>query len=197
MSPARRSRLEAMEARKPSDFWFKTPLNRVFDALKRSAADEQDIGRVNLHIFLLGMLAPALRRDIGDGAFEYLQVDACWTPSPDTSRVIRRAFRLAGDLVNLVNVDDAALGVLHHRLDVLAVVGGLEQLQQDVFHVFADIARFRERSRVGNRERDVQNLRKGLGKQRFAAAGRAEQQNVGLFCSSTSVDWELMRLKWL
>ena len=61
--------------------------------------------------------------------------NACWTPSPETSRVIDR-FSDAGDLVDLVDVDDARLGLL----DV--VVGCLDELQQDVLDVFADVAGF-------------------------------------------------------
>ena len=60
---------------------------------------------------------------------------ACWTPSPLTSRVIEGFFGLAGDLVDLVDVDDPGLGLL----DV--VVRGLDQLQQDVLDVLADASR--------------------------------------------------------
>jgi hypothetical protein len=49
--------------------------------------------------------------------------------------VIEGVLGLAADLVDLVDVDDAALGLG----DV--VVGGLEQLEQDVLDVLAHIAR--------------------------------------------------------
>jgi hypothetical protein len=48
--------------------------------------------------------------------------------------VIDGVLALAGDLVDLVDVDDAGLGLL----DV--VVSGLDQLEQDVLDVLADVA---------------------------------------------------------
>ena len=48
-------------------------------------------------------------------------------------------------------------------LDV--VVGGLDQLEQDVLDVLADIARLGERRRIGDGERDVQHPGERLGEQ--------------------------------
>ena len=50
-----------------------------------------------------------------------------------------RVVRLAADLVDLVDVDDAAL----RPLDV--VVRGLEQLEDDVLHILTHITRFGQR----------------------------------------------------
>ena len=69
----------------------------------------------------------------------------------------RRVLALAGDLVDLVDVDDAGLGLL----DV--VVGGLDELEQDVLDVLADVAGLGERGRVGDRERHVEHLGERLG----------------------------------
>jgi hypothetical protein len=79
---------------------------------------------------------------------------------------------LAGDLVHLVDVDDPGLRLL----DV--VVGGLDQLEQDVLHILADVAGLGQRGGVGDGERDVEDLGQRLGQQRLAAAGGAEQQDV-------------------
>ena len=86
----------------------------------------------------------------------------------------RRVVRLAADLVDLVDIDDAAL----RPLDV--VVGRLQQLQDDVLDILADVAGFGQRRGVGHRERHVQHARQGLGEQGLAAAGRADQHDVGL-----------------
>ena len=86
----------------------------------------------------------------------------------------RRVVGLARDLVDLVDVDDPRLGLL----DV--VVGGLDQLEEDVLDVLADVAGLGQRRGVGDRERDVEDARERLGEQRLAAAGRAEQQDVRL-----------------
>ena len=68
----------------------------------------------------------------------------------------------AGNLVDLVDVDDAAL----RALDV--VVGRLQQFEDDVLDVLADIASFRERRRIGNGERNVENARQRLRQQCLA-----------------------------
>ena len=99
---------------------------------------------------------------------------ACCTPSPrhvagDADVVLGLA-----DLVDLVDVDDAALGGFE------VVVGVLQELEQDVLDVFADVAGFGERRRVADGERDVEDARQRLGEQRLAGAGRADQQDVAL-----------------
>src|SRR6185369_2891020 len=86
----------------------------------------------------------------------------------------RGIIRLAADLVDFVDVDDAAL----RALDV--VVGRLQQLQDDVFDVLADIAGFGQRGRVRHRERHVENPRQRLRQQRLARTRRADQQDVRL-----------------
>ena len=92
------------------------------------------------------VLAAALRRHRGRGALEDLEqrlLDALARHVAGDRRVLA----LAGDLVDLVDVDDAGLGLL----DV--VVGGLDELQQDVLDVLADVAGLGERGGVGDGER--------------------------------------------
>ena len=81
---------------------------------------------------------------------------------------------LARDLVDLVDVDDPALRLL----DV--VVGVLQQVDDDVLDVLADVAGLRQVRGVGDGEGDVEDLGQRLGHQRLAAAGGAEQQDVRL-----------------
>jgi hypothetical protein len=79
------------------------------------------------------VLPAALRRDVGDRALEDLQerlLDALTGDVPGDRGVVG----LAGDLVDLVDIDDPALG----PGDV--EVGGLDQPQQDVLDVLADVA---------------------------------------------------------
>ena len=121
----------------------------------------------------MGVLAPALRRDRGRRALEDLQQRLLDALAGDVARD-RRVVGLARDLVDLVDVDDPGLGLL----DV--VVGRLDELEQDVLDVLADVAGLGQRGGVGDRERHVEDPRERLGEQRLAAAGRAEQQDVGL-----------------
>jgi hypothetical protein len=86
----------------------------------------------------------------------------------------RRVVRLARDLVDLVDVDDPGLRLLDVE------VGGLDQLQEDVLDVLADVAGFRQGGRVGDRERHVEDPRERLRQQGLPAARRAEQEDVRL-----------------
>src|SRR6266850_5167796 len=143
----------------------------LFKAVERSAADEQDVGGVHLHEVLVGMLAAALRRHGRDRPLDQLQqrlLHALAGNVPGDRRVVG----LARDLVDLVDIDDAALRLVH------VVVAVLEQLLDDVLHVLADVTRLGERGRIGDHERNVQQARHGLREQRLARSGRADEQDV-------------------
>ena len=49
------------------------PPDDVLQPHEGAAADEQDVGGVDLDVLLLGVLAPALGRNVGDGALEHLE----------------------------------------------------------------------------------------------------------------------------
>ena len=82
--------------------------------------------------------------------------------------------RLAGDLVHLVDVDDAALGQLNVE------IRRLQQAEQDILDIFAHIAGLGQRGRVRDGERHVQDLGQRLGKEGLAGAGGADEQDVAL-----------------
>ena len=109
------------------------------------------------------VLAPALRRHRRGRALEDLEQRLLHALTGDVTGD-RRVLGLAGDLVDLVDVDDPGLGLL----DV--VVGGLDQLEEDVLDVLADVARLGERGGVGDRERHLQQPGERLREQRLAAA---------------------------
>src|SRR6185503_8123124 len=108
----------------------------LLEAGEGAAADEENVRRVDLQEFLLGVLAAALRRDRSDRAFDELEQRLLHAFTGHVTRD-RRVVRLARDLVDLVDVDDAGLRLL----DV--VVALLEQLLNDVLDVLTDVARFR------------------------------------------------------
>ncbi len=145
----------------------------ALEAGERATTDEQDVRGVDLDELLVGVLAPALRRHRRGGALQDLQQRLLHALAGDVARD-RRVLGLAGDLVDLVDVDDPGLGLL----DV--VVGGLDELEQDVLDVFADVPGFGERGGVGDRERHLQQARQRLREERLAAAGGTDQQDVRL-----------------
>ena len=85
-----------------------------------------------------GCLRPPCGGTAADGALEDLEQRLLHALAGHVAGD-RRVLALAGDLVDLVDVDDAGLGLL----DV--VVGGLDQLEEDVLDVFADVAGLGER----------------------------------------------------
>ena len=120
------------------------------------------------------MLAPALRRNVRDGALDYLEQRLLDALAGDVARY-RGGLGFARDFVYFVYVYNSALRGLNVE------IGGLEQAEQNVLDVFADVARLRKRSRVCHGERDVQHLRQRLREQRLPAARRADEQDVVLW----------------
>src|ERR1700722_6467502 len=100
-----------------------------------TAADEQDVGGVDLQELLLRMLAAALRGNRSHRAFHDLQQRLLYALARDVAGD-RGIVGLPADLVDFVNVDDAALGAL----DV--VVGRLQQLENDVLDILTDVTGF-------------------------------------------------------
>ena len=144
------SSAERTSAPKPTDVLPIRLLITLFEPGEGSAADEQHVGGVDLEELLVGMLAAALGRHGGDRALEDLQqrlLDALAGDVPGDRGVLG----LAGDLVDLVDVDDPGLGALDVE------VGGLDQLEEDVLDVLADVAGLGERRGVGDGERHVEH----------------------------------------
>ncbi len=79
------------------------------------------------------VLPAALRRDVGDRAFENLQERLLDALARHVARD-RGVLVLAADLIDLVDVDDALLRALH------VAVGGLQQFEDDVLDILADVA---------------------------------------------------------
>jgi hypothetical protein len=104
----RRSSGAATWAPKPIEVPCEPVADDLLEAGEGAAADEQDVGRVDLQEFLLRMLAAALRRHGGGGAFHDLQQRLLHALARHVAGD-RGIVGLAADLVDLVDVDDAAL----------------------------------------------------------------------------------------
>ena len=135
----------------------------VLDAGEGAAADEEDVRGVHRDVRLLGVLAAALRRDVGDGALEHFEQGLLDAFAGDVAGDGGVHERLA-DLVNFVNVDDALLGAADVH------VGVLEELEEDVLNVLADVAGLGERGGVGDGEGDVEDLGEDAREERLAAS---------------------------
>ena len=119
------------------------------------------------------VLAPALRRHRRDRPLQDLEERLLDALTRHVARD-RRVVRLPRDLVHLVDVDDPGLGLLDVE------VRGLDQLEENVLDVLADVAGLGQRGGVGDRERHVEDARERLREQRLPATRRPEQQDVRL-----------------
>ena len=165
--------LPRISAPKPRLFSFRRRSIVLFEADERAAADEQDVGGVDLQELLVRVLAAALRRHVALRPFEDLEQRLLHALAGDVAGD-RRVVALAADLVDLVDVDDAALRLL------LVVARRLVELEDDVLDVLADVARLGEGGGVGDRERHREQARQGLREQRLAGAGGTDQEDVRL-----------------
>ena len=145
----------------------------LLEADEGAAADEEDVGGVDLKILLLRMLSPPLRRHVGDRSLEQLEQGLL---HPFARHVAGDRDVLAGlaDLVDFIDVNDALLG----GGDV--VVGRHHELEDQVLDVLAHVAGLGQGGGVADGERNVQPAGQGLGQGRLAAAGRADQENIAL-----------------
>ena len=84
----------------------------------------------------------------------------------------RRIFTLAGNLIEFIKIDDAALGAFN------VAIGSLQKLKNHIFNVFAHVARFGQRRSIGNGKGHIKHLGQSLRKKRFAGARGADEQNV-------------------
>ena len=80
----------------------------------------------------------------------------------------------SGDLVDLIDIDDASFSLF----DV--VVCRLDQLQQYIFDIFADITGFCQCRGISDRERNTQNLSQGPRDVGLAGSCGADHQNIAL-----------------
>ena len=81
---------------------------------------------------------------------------------------------LAGDLIDLVDIDDADLCFLHIK------VRCLDELEENVLHILTHIASLRQGGGIRDRKRNTEHLGQRLGQQGLADTRGAQQQDVGL-----------------
>jgi hypothetical protein len=131
------------------------------------------VAGIDLDVLLLGVLAAALRGHRGRRPLENLEQRLLHPLAGDVARD-RRVLALAGDLVDLVDVDDPPLAVTDVE------VGRLQQAHEDILHVLTHVPRLGERGRVDDGEGDLEDTGQRLRQQRLADAGGAYKQDVGL-----------------
>src|ERR1043165_1783821 len=122
-------------------------LDDLLQADESAAADEENVGGVYGEELLVRVFPAPLRRDVRHGAFQNLQKRLLHALARNVARD-RGVLVLAANLIDFAEVDDALLRALH------VAVGGLEQFQDDVLHVLADVAGLGQGRRVDDGEGD-------------------------------------------
>ena len=155
------------------DMSIQSLCNLAFNALKCSATDEQDVLGINCNHLLLGMLASSLGRDVDYRPLEQLQQSLLYTLAAHVTRDAG-VITLAGNLVNLVDEHDAALGLS----DI--VVTGSQQPRQQALNVLSHISGLGQHRGIDNGKGHFQHLGYRLGEQRLARARRPDNDDIAL-----------------
>ena len=110
-------------------------LDNIFNTVKGTADNEENISGIDLDKLLLRMLTSTLWRNIGNRTFQDLQQSLL---NAFTGNITgnRNVLGFLGDLVNFVNVDDTLFSALN------IVISILQQFKQNVLDVFAHITSF-------------------------------------------------------
>ena len=143
------------------------PLDDPLQAHKGAAADEKDIGGIDLGKLLVRVLASALGRNVGHRPFKNLQQRLLHAFTGNIAGD-RRVLVLAGNLVDFVDINDSLLGPLH------VAAGGLDQLQDHVLDVLADVAGLGQRGGVDDGKGHVEQFGQCLRQQGLAGSGRSD-----------------------
>ena len=119
------------------------------------------------------MLSSALRRNGSYSSLQDFQQCLLYTLAGNIS-CDRSVFGFSCDFIDLIDVDDAVLSAL----DI--IVCCLNEAEQNVFYVLANITCLGERRCVCNCKRNVDQFGQCLCQIRFSGTGRSEHQNVAL-----------------
>ena len=152
---------------------FSSTPNHFFKTVKRTPANEQDIGGVDLNEVLIGMFTSALGWDARHRSLNQFQ-KRLLNALPGHIPRDRRVVTLAGNLVDFVDIDNPVLGFFNF------VVAILQQLLNDVLDVLTDITGFGERRRVGNHKGNIEHSCQRLGQQGLSRTRWPDQQDVAL-----------------
>mmetsp|Transcript_22982 Transcript_22982/g.65262 ORF Transcript_22982/g.65262 Transcript_22982/m.65262 type:complete len:446 (-) Transcript_22982:1137-2474(-) len=144
----------------------------LFQAGKGATADEEDLGGVHLDVLGAHRLVAALFGHVGNSSLQ--EFEQCLLNAL-AAHIARGAGPAAlGDLVDFINVHDAALRQLYVK------VGLLVEFVQNGFHIFADVARLGQTRRIEDDERHPGHTRERLGHECLATAGGPDQEHVRL-----------------
>ena len=119
------------------------------------------------------MLSAAFRGDTRAGTLKDFQERLLHTLTRNVPGN-RGVVPFAGDLIDLVNVDNTLLGLFN------VVVRRLKKIENDVRDVFPDVTRLGKGRRIHDGKRHFQQTGKGLGKKGLTATSGTHEKDVTL-----------------
>ena len=151
-------------------------LDDVVQTGEGATADEENVARVDGGVLREGRLHATRKRHLHRRALKHLEqalLDGFATDITTTARALGTAIAL-GDLVDLVNVDDAMLGTLDIAL------GCGDELGDDALDVIADVTGLGKRGRIRDGQRHIEQIGERLDDVGLARARGAEHEDVAL-----------------
>ena len=158
----------------------------ALDAVEGSAADKQDVLGVYMNILLVGVLAPALWRDIHHRAFKQLKQSLLNALAAHVA-CYGRIVALARNLVYLVDEHDAALRSLN------IIVGHLKQSAQYALNILAHISGLGEHRGIYNGEGDIEQLGYGARHEGLARTGASHHNYIAFLYLYAVVVFRLLK----
>ena len=126
-------------------------LNHFVEPDKCTSTDEKNFFCADLNVFLLWVFPAALGGDIADRSFENFQeslLDAFAANVASDGDIVG----FSADLINFVDINDADFGTF----DI--ILSGLEEAEDDIFDIFANVASFRKGGGISDGEWHINDL---------------------------------------
>ena len=132
------------------------------------------------------MLTTTLWWNIYNRTFQQLQQTLLNTFTTNITSY-RRIVSLTGNLINLINKDNASFGFSH------IIISNLQQTCQQAFNVFAYITGFRQYRSINNRKRHFQQFGNRTSQQRLSSTSATYHDDIGFFNLHIILSWLLQQ----
>ena len=97
---------------------IQTLCNLLFDAIKSTSTNKENVASINVNVILIRMFAASLWRNVHHRSFEQLKHSLLHALAAHIARNAR-VIALAGNFIYLINKDNAAFCTLHIEVSLL------------------------------------------------------------------------------
>ena len=145
--------------------------NFLFNAVKSTATNKQNVFRVHRNHFLIGMLTATLWRHIHNRSFQQFQQSLLNTFTANVTSD-GRIITFTCNLINFIDKDNSLFGFGH------IIISNLKQTSQNTLNVFTHITGFRQYRGIYNSKRYVQQLCNGTRQQCFTCSRTSYHDDI-------------------